>query len=178
MSRPVHFSPVAVAGERPGICLHPSRRHEFILALVDCRSLVASGVSTFSMATMTILRPDSLPPPPPRLLSSALQAKIAVGAQPLLNLLLGAELVGVTALLLAAVGGSGGQAGVALSADHLLAVVFRGEGLEGGFDDTTAETEDEMQRGFLCRAKSENQSQIPSRANQGSGERICTFWML
>ena len=55
----------------------------------------------------------------------------------------------MTALLLAAVGGSRRQTGVALSADHLLAVVFGGEGLEGGFDDTASETEDQVEGGFL-----------------------------
>ena len=70
-------------------------------------------------------------------------------AQPLLYLLLGSELVGVTTLLLAAVGGSGGQTSVALSADHLLAVVLGGKGLERGFDDTTSETEDQMEGRFL-----------------------------
>jgi len=42
----------------------------------------------------------------------------------LLQLLLGSELVGVAALLLSAVGGSGVVSRVALSADHLLAVVL------------------------------------------------------
>lgn len=55
----------------------------------------------------------------------------------------------MTALLLAAVGGSRGQTGVALSADHLLAVVLGGEGLERGLDNTTTETEDEMKSRFL-----------------------------
>lgn len=56
------------------------------------------------------------------------------------------------ALLLAAVGGSRGQTGVALSADHLLAVVLGRKGLEGGFDDTATETEDEMEGRFLSGA--------------------------
>lgn len=55
----------------------------------------------------------------------------------------------MTALLLAAVGGSGRQTGVALSADHLLAVVLGGKGLERGFDDATSETEDQMEGRFL-----------------------------
>ena len=70
-------------------------------------------------------------------------------AQSLLQLLLWAQLVGVTALLLAAVGGTWRKAGVALSADHLLAVVLGGEGLERGLDDATAETEDEVECAFL-----------------------------
>jgi ribose/xylose/arabinose/galactoside ABC-type transport system permease subunit len=55
----------------------------------------------------------------------------------------------VSTLLLAAVGGSGWQTGIALSADHLLAVVLGGKSLEGGFDDTATETEDEMKSRFL-----------------------------
>lgn len=62
------------------------------------------------------------------------------------------------ALLLAAVGGSGRQTGVALSADHLLAVVFGCKGLEGGFDDTATQTEDQVKGGFL-----KTWSQIPIR---------------
>ena len=59
----------------------------------------------------------------------------------LLKLLLGADVVGVTAGLLAAVGGARGEAGVALTADLLVPVVLLGEGDEGGFHDTTAEFE-------------------------------------
>ena len=55
----------------------------------------------------------------------------------------------MTTLLLAAVGGSGRQTGVALPADHLVAVVFGGKGLEGGFDDAASETEDQVEGGFL-----------------------------
>ena len=55
----------------------------------------------------------------------------------------------MAALLLPAVGGSRGQTGVALSADHLLAVVFGGEGFERGLNDTTSETEDQVKGGFL-----------------------------
>jgi len=50
--------------------------------------------------------------------------------KPLLDLLLWSELVGVTALLLTAVGGSRWQSSVALSANHLLAVVLGSKGLE------------------------------------------------
>jgi len=67
----------------------------------------------------------------------------------LLQLLLGSELVGVAALLLSAVGGSGVVSRVALSADHLLAVVLLSEGLEGRLDDTTSESEDQMESGLL-----------------------------
>lgn len=67
----------------------------------------------------------------------------------LFQLLLGAELVGVSALLLAAVGRSGRETGVALSADHLVAVVLGGEGLERWLDDTTTETEDQVEGRLL-----------------------------
>jgi hypothetical protein len=67
----------------------------------------------------------------------------------LLQLLLGAELVSVAALLLPAVLGARGKTSVALSAHLLLAVVGSGECGEGGVDDTTTETEDEVEGGFL-----------------------------
>ena len=63
----------------------------------------------------------------------------------LLKLLLGADVVGVTAGLLTAVGGTRGEAGVALTADLLVPVVLLGEGDEGGFHDTTAEFEFEFE---------------------------------
>jgi len=46
----------------------------------------------------------------------------------------------MSALLLPAVGSTRGETGIALSADHLLAVELGGKSLEGGFDDTTTET--------------------------------------
>ena len=52
----------------------------------------------------------------------------------------------MTALLLSAVGGSRWQAGVALSADHLLAVVLGGKGFEGRLDDSTSKSEDKVER--------------------------------
>ena len=70
-------------------------------------------------------------------------------ASRLLQLLLWAELVGVTALLLTAVGGPGRETGVALSADHLLAVVLGGEGLERWLNDTTTQTEDQVEGRLL-----------------------------
>jgi hypothetical protein len=55
----------------------------------------------------------------------------------------------VSALLLSAVGGTRGETSVALSADHLLAVVLAGESLERGLDDTTSETEDQVEGRLL-----------------------------
>jgi len=59
----------------------------------------------------------------------------------LLELLLGAEVVRVAALLLAAVGCTRRQARVALAADLLLPVELLGERDQGGLHDTTAELE-------------------------------------
>ncbi len=42
-----------------------------------------------------------------------------------------------------------GQAGVALAADHFVAVVLGGKGLKRGLDDTTTETEDEVESRLL-----------------------------
>ena len=64
--------------------------------------------------------------------------------QPLLYLLLWSQLVCVTALLLSAVGGTGWESSVALSADHLLAVVLGGQGLERWLNNTTAKSEDQV----------------------------------
>jgi len=55
----------------------------------------------------------------------------------------------VSALLLSAVGGTRGETGVALAADHLLAVVFGGKGFERWLDQTTTETEDQVESRFL-----------------------------
>ena len=52
----------------------------------------------------------------------------------------------MAALLLAAVGGPRGQAGVALAADHLVAVVLCRQGLERRLDDAPAQTQHEVQR--------------------------------
>lgn len=51
----------------------------------------------------------------------------------------------MAALLLTAVGGSRRETGVALSADHLVAVVFGGQRLERGLDDATSQTENQVQ---------------------------------
>ncbi len=47
-------------------------------------------------------------------------------------------------LFFATVGGSRWEPRVAFPADHLVAVVFAGEGFEAGLDDATAEAEDEV----------------------------------
>ena len=48
-----------------------------------------------------------------------------------------------------AVDGPRRQTGVALAADHLVAVVLGGKGLEGGLDDTTTEAEDQVESRLL-----------------------------
>ena len=68
-----------------------------------------------------------------------------------LHLLLGADVSVVTALALAAVGGLGWEASVALAANHLLALVNGGESCERGLNlddtDTTAtESQHQVQR--------------------------------
>jgi len=53
---------------------------------------------------------------------------------------LGSEVVGVSALLLAAIFSTGWQAGIALPANHFFAIVFAGQGFQGGFNDTSTKT--------------------------------------
>jgi len=55
----------------------------------------------------------------------------------------------VTALLLSAVGSSGRKSGVALSADHLIAVVLSREDLQRGLDGTTTQAENQMKGRLL-----------------------------
>lgn len=67
----------------------------------------------------------------------------------LLELLLGAQLVGVTALLLSAVGSAGGKTSITLTADHLVAVVLTGQHLKRGLNGTTSKTKNQVQSGLL-----------------------------
>jgi len=55
----------------------------------------------------------------------------------------------VTTRALAAVGGTGRETSVALAADHLVAVVGRGEDAERRLNDTTTETEDQVEGRLL-----------------------------
>lgn len=66
-----------------------------------------------------------------------------------LDLLLRAELVGVTALLLAAVDCARRQTSVAHAADHLLAVVLARKHLQGRLNHATTQTEHQVQRRLL-----------------------------
>ena len=54
----------------------------------------------------------------------------------------------MSAGLLAAVGGAGVEAGVALAADHLVGVVLLGQDAEGGLDHTTTEAEHQVKGGL------------------------------
>ena len=67
----------------------------------------------------------------------------------LLELLLGADGAGVSALLLATIGGTGVKTCVTLAADHLVAVVFLGQHTERRLNDTTTQTKDEMEGRLL-----------------------------
>jgi len=66
-----------------------------------------------------------------------------------LELLLWSELVGVAAFLLSAVSGTRWETGVALSADHLLAVELGGKRLERWLNDTTTKTENQVKSRLL-----------------------------
>ena len=74
---------------------------------------------------------------------------IEQSAKQLLQLLLGAEVAAVTALLLTAVVGTLGQTGVALAANHLLAVVLLGESSKRGLDDSSSQLEQNLHSGVL-----------------------------
>ena len=67
----------------------------------------------------------------------------------LLQLLLGPQVGAVTTGLLPAVGGPGVEPGVALPADHLVAVVPLGQDTEGGLDDSSPQSEHEVEGGLL-----------------------------
>ena len=55
----------------------------------------------------------------------------------------------MAALLLAAVGGARWETGVALAANHLVAVELGGQGLEGWLNETTTEAEDQVEGRLL-----------------------------
>ena len=129
------------------------------------------GISRYlSYEDAVVIHQKQLPCPSLPLSNNARQPR----ASSLLQLLLGAELVGVTALLLAAVGGTGRETSlgrevrfpsslvvcacaiggvaktyVALAADGLVAVVLGGKGLEGRLNDTTTEAEDQVEGRLL-----------------------------
>jgi hypothetical protein len=67
----------------------------------------------------------------------------------LFELLLGTKLVGVTTLSLTAVGCTRRKTSITLATNHLFTVVLRSQSLQGGFDDTTTKTENQVKGGFL-----------------------------
>ena len=85
----------------------------------------------------------------PSLVCNTHVVTIEQGKKQLLQLLLGAELAAVTALLLTAVVGTLGQTSVALAANHLLAVVLLGESGQGGLDDSSSQLEQHLHGGVL-----------------------------
>merc|ERR1719433_2162318 len=67
----------------------------------------------------------------------------------LLQLLLGPQVGAVATGLLPAVGSPGVEPGVALPADHLVAVVPLGQDTQGGLDDSSSQSEHEVEGGLL-----------------------------
>ena len=68
---------------------------------------------------------------------------------PLLQLLLGSEVVAVAARFLPAVGGPGVEPGVAAPADLLVAVVLLSQDTQGRLDDSSSQSEDQVKGGLL-----------------------------
>ena len=68
---------------------------------------------------------------------------------PLLQLLLGPQVGAVATGLLPAVGGPGVEPGVALPADHLVAVVPLGQDTQGRLDDSAPQSEHQVEGGLL-----------------------------
>ena len=67
----------------------------------------------------------------------------------LLQLLLGSEVVAVSARLLPAVGGPGVEPGVAHAADHLVAVVLLGKNPQRWLDDSSTQSQHQVKGGLL-----------------------------
>lgn len=65
------------------------------------------------------------------------------------QLLLWAQLVGVTTLSLSAVGSSRWQSSVTFTANRLFAVVLGSQGFQRWLNDTTSQSQDQVQGGFL-----------------------------
>merc|ERR1719225_1709157 len=64
-------------------------------------------------------------------------------------LLLSSEVAGMTTCLLPTIGGPGVQPGIALPADHLVAVILLGKDTEGGLDYPTPQPQHQVQGGLL-----------------------------
>lgn len=66
----------------------------------------------------------------------------------LLQLLLGAQVVGVAALGFAAIGSPRMEAGIAFATDHLVTVEFHGQDPQRGLNNTSTETKHQMESGL------------------------------
>ena len=66
------------------------------------------------------------------------------GANDLLQLLLWAQVVGVSAFRLTAISGARMQTSITLAANHLVAIVFLSQNTERWFNDTTTKTENQV----------------------------------
>jgi len=93
--------------------------------------------------------PLRLTTPRPRTLGPGSSTTNPRWSSGLLELLLRAEVVGVSTAALAAVRGSGWKSGVAFAANHLLAVVLLRQHAERGLDDAAAKTQHQVERRLL-----------------------------
>ena len=69
-----------------------------------------------------------------------------------LHLLLGADVTVVATLALSAVGRLCRESGIALAADHLVAVVLGGEDTQRGLDDSSSQTKYQV-KGRFCKTR-------------------------
>lgn len=81
---------------------------------------------------ITLNMTEKMVPPPAQQLKSLLQ------------LLLGAEVVCVPTLLLAAISCSGVETSIALATDHFVTVVLHSQDTKGWFNDTTTKTQHQV----------------------------------
>ena len=66
----------------------------------------------------------------------------------LLQLLLGSDVGGVSALLLTTIGGSGMKTSITFTANHFVGIVFLGQKSQGWFNDTTTKSQHQMKSRF------------------------------
>ncbi len=99
----------------------------------------------------------------------------------LLELLLRAQLIRVTTLLLSTVGRTGRQTSVTLTTDHLVTVVLSGQHLQRRLNSTTSKTKNQVQSRLLLDvivAQSSTVFQLLSSENQSLLVRWDTFLIL
>jgi len=99
----------------------------------------------------------------------------------LFELFLGAQLTGVSALFLSAVGRTGRETSVAFSANGLFAVESLGQESEGRIVDTSAQTQHQVKRGFLLDvviAESASVLELLARENKSLLIRRNAFFIL